>query len=186
MRVARRAIVVLPAAVLIISLSCAGGPDHFVEGDLLLMVYSTDHEPVTNGTIRDGRRSLGGTDSFGRLVVPGLRAGEYELLASAPGFAPELVGFSFRNPTQILYVTLRPLGPVCAEAFLERDTAALAELLTLLEAAKASREERSLVHALLRAATAEEGWRDELASLSGKLGRRRSEDLLRAVEGTLR
>ncbi len=186
MRGRNAAILFALAAVSVLFYGCAGGPDHFVEGDLLVMIYSSDHEPVTNGTVREGGRRLGRTDSFGRLIIQELAAGDYELVASAPGFAPELVSFSFRDATQILYVSLRPLGPVSAEAFLEGDTTALAELLRLLEATEAAREERSLVRALLRAAANEDGWREDLAALSPQLGPRRSESLLRAVEGTVR
>lgn len=162
--------------------SCVGGADHVVGGDLLVMVYSTDHEPIANGVIRHGKRVLGRTDSFGRLVIPELSAGEKKLLASAPGYAPEELSFSFQNGTQILYVSLEPLGQVCAEAFLAGDRARLIELLSLLEEANGSREELSLVRALLMAGKREEGWREEIGTLDPHIGRRKSDALIRALE----
>lgn len=161
---------------------CAGGLDHFEGGDLLVMVYSADHEPITDATLRTGGRVLGRTDSFGRMVLPGLAAGEQRFLASAHGFVPQQVTLSFRNATQILYVSLKPLAPLCAHSFLAKDRAGLSELLELLESAEAPEEELSLVRALLMASENDHRWREEIATLSGSIGERRSRALLGAVE----
>jgi hypothetical protein len=182
MRGATALLTALSLTLLLLITSCVGGADHFVKGDLLVMVYSTDHEPIANGAIRHGKRVLGRTDSFGRLVIPELSAGEKRFLASARGYAPQELSFSFQSGTQILYVSLEPLGPVCAEAFLEGDRVRLTELLSLLEEANGSKEELSLVRALLLAGEKEEAWRDEVKTLAPEIGRRRTDALIRALE----
>ncbi|MFW6214911.1 MAG: carboxypeptidase-like regulatory domain-containing protein [Alkalispirochaetaceae bacterium] len=163
--------------------SCVGGPEEFASGDLLVMVYSSRHEPVVDASVREGIRLLGRSDSFGRLVLPGLPAGDRELLVRADGYAPRLVSFSFSAPTQILYVSLEPLGVAIGRLLREVDVEGMARLEQLLLDSRARREEIELVAAVRRRLEGEAGWQDSLRSLEPALGASLTGELLRAVEG---
>lgn len=145
------------------------------------MVYSTDHEPVLGALLRKDRRVLGRTDSFGRLVARGVQQGERRFLCYAPGFAPKEFAFDFRNTTQILYVSLEPLGTLLGRLLQQREERELARLLALLKEVRAAEEERTLVRALLLVSRGEAGWAEEISTLAGEIGRPRSETLTRAL-----
>lgn len=162
--------------------SCAGSPAPLRGEELLVMVYSADHEPVLGAEVRAAGGLLGRTDSFGRLVATGVEQGEQRFLCYAPGFAPKAFSFRFEGSTQILYITLQPLGTLLGRLLRQGESKALATLLRLLEEAQASREEQTLVRALLLATRGEAGWREEIGSISGELGAPRSETLARTLE----
>ena len=145
------------------------------------MVYSTEHEPVIGAELRSGDRLLGRTDSFGRLLARGINRGQRRYLLWAPGFAPKPFSFEFQESTQILYVSLEPLGLSLGRMLRRGESGALEKLLSLMEEAQASREEQTLVRALLLATRGEVGWRKEIDTLAGEIGTLRSETLARAV-----
>lgn len=177
----RIAVILGSLAILFFAGGCAGGPEPFVRGDLLVMVYSSDHEPILDATLRSGRRILGRSDSFGRLVAPDLRAGEQELLIAAPGFAPEEVEFTFRNATQILYISMEPLGRRLATLLRRSDEAELRRLHGLQEAAVVAEEERALTEALLAAIAGEEHWEATLGAATAAAGKTQSAGTVTAV-----
>lgn len=166
---------------LLLSAGCAGGPEPLGGEELLVMVYSTDHEPVIGGELRCQDRLLGQTDSFGRLIARGVSRGKRRFLVWAPTYAPKAFDFDLRDSTQILYVNLEPLGASLGRMVRRGESRALEELLSLMEEAQASREELTLVRALLLASRGEAGWREEIATLTGEIGTLRSKRLARAV-----
>lgn len=170
------------ACLLLLCSGCAGAPDTLGREELLVMVYSADHEPVLGAVLREGRRLLGRTDSFGRLLASGVKGGEHRFLCHASGFAPKAFLFNYQDTTQILYISLEPLGSVVGRLFRQGDSARLAALLALLEEANASREEEALVRALLLASRGEAGWKREVDSLRGELGEARIEALAGALQ----
>lgn len=166
----------------ILPLSCAGGPEHFDSGDLLVMVYSTTNEPVIGAALREQQRLLGRSDSFGRLVLSDLPAGERLLLAGAVGYAPREVTFTYADPNQILYISLEPLGLRIATLLRAGDSAGMERLGELLHRARAPREEILLTEALTAMLDRREGWQGELAALEGALGPALTGELTRAAQ----